>query len=818
MRKTRLTVAVLLALVMLFSVVGTAFAANYTPVDPDDQGKTGIVGGDTLAFSEDTVWANLTARWGVRVIFQDGDEWNNAELQNELLLVTDGGSANTTAPGDPAHEGWTFTGWERVDENTGTSTLNDDGTVTGINGPGPIIYRAMYEPIPLKVGDLTVSKTVTGDLGDREKYFSFTVEFTAEGSYSYTGSKSGTISSGGTVQLKHGQSITISGLPAGTSYSVTESGNTGYRVYTSGDVGKIAANSTSTAKFTNARSKVPITGDNSNTGLWVGLLLVSAAGIGACIVMLRKKKRGSKHVRALLFLVLVGVMAFSGFGATEALAAGSGAAGYTYGQYDMSYLPGTADTVTNMPANETGLTPGRDNPYTVSSTVPVREGFEFIDWTLTWGTMEKPIPLTDYVVKYLDKATNLALAPEKIVSGLEVGAEVNETAIEVVGYTALAPTEATLVLAETGNEIIFWYEPEAPALTGYVVKYLEKGTNEPVAADKVQTGLEVGTSVTETAISVDGYDALDPTEATLVLAETGNEIIFYYERQPVLTNYVVKYLDKATNLALAPEKIVRGLEVGTEVTETAVDVEGYTALAPTEATLVLAESGNEIIFWYERDPVLTDYVVKYLDKATSDPVAEQKTVSGKEVGTTVTEAAVEVAGYTALAPTEQSIELAESGNEIIFWYEPEAPALTDYVVKYLEKGTNEPVAEQKTVEGKEVGTTVTETAVAAAGYTALAPTEQSIELAESGNEIIFWYEKEAPALTDYVVKYLDVETNEPVAPDKVVTDVEIGSTVRERAIDVDGYETLDPTSETLVLTESGNEIVFWYLRIEEDPA
>ena len=280
----------------------------------------------------------------------------------------------------------------------------------------------------------------------------------------------------------------------------------------------------------------------------------------------------------------------------------------------------------------------------------------------------------------------------------------------------------------------------------------------------------------------------------------------------------MKYLDKATNLALAPEKIVRGLEVGTEVTETAVDVEGYTALAPTEATLVLAESGNEIIFWYEREPVLTDYVVKYLDKATSDPVADQKTVSGKEVGTTVTEAAVEVAGYTALAPTEQSIELAESGNEIIFWYEPEAPALTDYVVKYLEKGTNEPVAEQKTVEGKEVGTTVTETAVAAAGYTALAPTEQSIELAESGNEIIFWYEKEAPALTDYVVKYLDVETNEPVAPDKVVTDVEIGSTVRERAIDVDGYETLDPTSETLVLTESGNEIVFWYLRIEEDPA
>ena len=68
---------------------------------------------------------------------------------------------------------------------------------------------------------------------------------------------------------------------------------------------------------------------------------------------------------------------------------------YTYGQYDMTYQPGTTDTVTNMPENETGLTPGSDNPYTVSSTVPQREGYEFIDWELTWGTMEQPVDYSD---------------------------------------------------------------------------------------------------------------------------------------------------------------------------------------------------------------------------------------------------------------------------------------------------------------------------------------------------------------------------------------------------------------------------------------
>ena len=736
MRKNRLAVAILLVMMMLLGIMTTAFAADYTPVDPDDQGMTGIVGGDTLTFTEDTVWANLTARWGVRVIFRDGDEWNNAELKSELIPVTDSAAGSTTAPEDPSHDGWTFTGWERVDTNNGSSTLNDDGTVTGINGPGPIIYQAVYEPVPPKTGGLTVSKTISGDAadaaqaftftvtlsdttvsgefgdmafkegiatftlkggesvtaeglpagasyivtesdndgyevtktgdtgeiadgetataaftntknstppedpddppaepktgsltisktvtgtdGDTEKAFTFTVTFGAEGSFEYTGSKSGTITSGGTVQLKHGESITISGIPAdtsymvaesdnegyevtktgdtgtiaadtmatasftnkkdaevtppedpddppaepktgsltisktvtgtagekdklftftvtigasgsysytgsktgtitsggtvqlkhgesitisgipeGTSYAVVESDNSGYEVTKTGDTGTIAADTTAKADFTNKKDAAPVTppdkpgdpgtpktGDDSNIALWISLLLTSFIGMMACIVLFRKKRAG-KHMKTFMMLLLVGVMAFSCFGVTSAFAAEDGTTGYTYGQYNMTYLPGTADTVTNMPANETGLTPGADNPYTVSSTVPVREGFEFIDWELTWGTMEKPIPLTSYVVKYLDKDTNEPVADEKTESGLEVGTSVTETAIPVDGYTAVDPTEATLILAETGNEIIFYYERQ-PVLTDYVVKYLDKDTNEPVAADKAR--------------------------------------------------------------------------------------------------------------------------------------------------------------------------------------------------------------------------------------------------------------------------------------------------------------------------------------------
>ena len=145
-------------------------------------------------------------------------------------------------------------------------------------------------------GSLTVKKNVTGNLADKEQYFNFTITFNAEGSYSYTGSKSGTIKSGDTVQLKHGESITISGLPVGTTYEVTESGNDGYKVYSSGDKGTIAANATSTAAFTNSKSSVPQTGDDSNLLLWLGIAGVS--GLGMLLTTILGKKRKGKHIAA----------------------------------------------------------------------------------------------------------------------------------------------------------------------------------------------------------------------------------------------------------------------------------------------------------------------------------------------------------------------------------------------------------------------------------------------------------------------------------------------------------------------------------------
>ncbi|MDY0208327.1 MAG: DUF5979 domain-containing protein, partial [Pseudomonas sp.] len=109
------------------------------------------------------------------------------------------------------------------------------------------------------IGSLTISKTVAGNGGDPDKLFSFTVTFgNAAYSYPYVGTggaADGTISSGDTIQLKHGQSITISNLPVGSTYTVTEADYSadGYVVTYTGEEGTIDIEETQVAAFTNTR-------------------------------------------------------------------------------------------------------------------------------------------------------------------------------------------------------------------------------------------------------------------------------------------------------------------------------------------------------------------------------------------------------------------------------------------------------------------------------------------------------------------------------------------------------------------------------------
>ena len=113
-------------------------------------------------------------------------------------------------------------------------------------------YKAVT-PLP-PTGNFSISKIVSGSDGDIQKEFPFTLELSNKdinGLYGEMTFKNGVAS----FTLKHGESKIASGLPAGTTYTATESDNVGYTVTSTGNIGIIQANQTAQAQFTNHRDK-----------------------------------------------------------------------------------------------------------------------------------------------------------------------------------------------------------------------------------------------------------------------------------------------------------------------------------------------------------------------------------------------------------------------------------------------------------------------------------------------------------------------------------------------------------------------------------
>lgn len=172
------------------------------------------------------------------------------------------------------------------------------------------------------VSTLTVSKTVDGaqgETGDPNKPWNFTVtmkdgETPLSGTFACVGTQTSLTFQAGkaTFPLKHGQSITIQGIPAGVTYTVTEdmADLDGFKTTSTGATGTIQEGKAVTAAFTNTKNgdvtgtgedtgagtgedtgagtPVPQTGDADSTGLWLFLLALSAMGLTA--VFLRAKR------------------------------------------------------------------------------------------------------------------------------------------------------------------------------------------------------------------------------------------------------------------------------------------------------------------------------------------------------------------------------------------------------------------------------------------------------------------------------------------------------------------------------------------------
>ena len=135
--------------------------------------------------------------------------------------------------------------------------------VTGDAGRGFTVTNTV------KTGELDVSKTVVAREGlavDADKIFKFVVEATDATGRDVSGAYGDATFEDGkaTLKLKDGQTARITGLPAGTAYTVTECAAGGYKTAVNGVEGSkadgsISADQVSSAAFTNTFDPAPAT-------------------------------------------------------------------------------------------------------------------------------------------------------------------------------------------------------------------------------------------------------------------------------------------------------------------------------------------------------------------------------------------------------------------------------------------------------------------------------------------------------------------------------------------------------------------------------
>lgn len=154
-------------------------------------------------------------------------------------------------------------------------------------------------------GSLKITKTVTGNMGDKTKYFDVTVTLTGETGKTYAesygvtgGSHAGnpeTIKIGEptTFKIKDGDTITIKNLPYGVTYTVAEDDYTGDKDgydpadYTFSDVAQKIDSESDTVTITNNKDAEIDTGVTLDAAPYFLLLAVAAVGM---FLLLSKKR------------------------------------------------------------------------------------------------------------------------------------------------------------------------------------------------------------------------------------------------------------------------------------------------------------------------------------------------------------------------------------------------------------------------------------------------------------------------------------------------------------------------------------------------
>ena len=286
-------------------------------------------------------------------------------------------------------------------------------------------------------------------------------------------------------------------------------------------------------------------------------------------------------------------------------------------------------------------------------------------------------------VQYLHNETGQPIAEPTVINDLEIGTEYIGNALVIDGYTIVGTETYTINVSEDPNSniITFRYDenPVTKEKAAVTVKYInEKG--ESIAEDKIISDLEVGSTHTEEALLIEGYELLSTKVQTIEIQSEGNIITFIYETKETTppenekADLTVKYIDEQGQ-TIANDKIIQDLEVGSTYTEEALLIEGYELLSAKVQTIEVQSDGNTITFIYKAKETSpsenekADLTVKYIDEQ-GQSIAEKKVITDLEIGKLHKEEALLIKGYELVNPklAIQEVMIEKGTNTITFIY------------------------------------------------------------------------------------------------------------------------------------------------------
>ena len=155
-----------------------------------------------------------------------------------------------------------------------------------------------------QAGELDVSKTVEGNMGNKDKYFKFTVTLNAPvnkevksaigvGKTSYPSNPTSiTVGTATDFYLKNGETLSFTNVPYGVTYTVTEA-NEDYTTTVNGTAGVEVTGTieheTTTAAYVNTKTGEVDTGVVLNNMPYILVLAVLAAGVAVYIIRKRRE-------------------------------------------------------------------------------------------------------------------------------------------------------------------------------------------------------------------------------------------------------------------------------------------------------------------------------------------------------------------------------------------------------------------------------------------------------------------------------------------------------------------------------------------------